>query len=214
MIVARKEEALRAAVATLPGESDWRVANAGDPEAAVRATAACLSRFDRIDIVVNNAGTNPHFGSLTELTSDKATKTMLVNQLGPVVWAAAAVRAGMGDHGGSVINVSSVGGSIVEENIGWYNATKAALDHLTRQLAYELGPKVRVNAVAPGLVKTDMARALWEPMEAELAARLPLRRLGEPQDVANLAVFLASDLASWITGQTFVIDGGLTALPA
>jgi NAD(P)-dependent dehydrogenase (short-subunit alcohol dehydrogenase family) len=85
--------------------------------------------------------------------------------------------------------------------------------HLTRQLAYELGPKVRVNAIAPGLIKTELARAVWEVREPILTARLPLRRLGTPQDVANAAVFLASDASSWITGQALVIDGGALALP-
>ena len=88
--------------------------------------------------------------------------------------------------------------------------SKAALIHLTRQLAQELAPGVRVNAVAPGLVKTDMARALWEPNEARIGASMPLGRLGEPSDIANAAVFLASDLASWITGQTIIVDGGAT----
>jgi NAD(P)-dependent dehydrogenase (short-subunit alcohol dehydrogenase family) len=101
-----------------------------------------------------------------------------------------------------------VGGLSVEGGIGWYNVTKAAVIHLTRQLAGELGPTVRVNALAPGLVKTEFARALWEPGEASIARRLPLRRLGEVDDIAKAALFLCSDAASWITGHTLVIDGG------
>jgi NAD(P)-dependent dehydrogenase (short-subunit alcohol dehydrogenase family) len=107
-----------------------------------------------------------------------------------------------------------VGGLTVEPAIGIYNATKAALLHLTRTLAAELAPTVRVNAIAPGLVKTDMARALWEPNEARIAASMPLGRLGEPADIANTALFLASDMASWITGQTIVVDGGALLGPA
>jgi len=107
-----------------------------------------------------------------------------------------------------VLNLASIGGLSVEHGIGWYNVTKAAVIHLTSQLAGELGPKVRVNAVAPGLVKTDFAKALWEPAGDQIARRLPLRRLGEPDDIAKAALFLCSDAASWITGHTLVIDGG------
>jgi NAD(P)-dependent dehydrogenase (short-subunit alcohol dehydrogenase family) len=114
----------------------------------------------------------------------------------------------MAGRGGVVLNMASVGGLSVEPAIGHYNVTKAALIHLTRTLAQDLAPGVRVNAIAPGLVKTDFARALWEPAEEQVAARMPLGRLGDPVDIANAALFLASDLASWITGQTLVVDGG------
>jgi NAD(P)-dependent dehydrogenase (short-subunit alcohol dehydrogenase family) len=107
-----------------------------------------------------------------------------------------------------VINVASVGGMTVEPSIGVYNATKAALLHMTRTLAMELSPSTRVNALAPGLVKTDMARALWEPNEERMGRAIPLGRLGEPVDIANAALFLASDLATWITGHTLIVDGG------
>ncbi|MGH9058119.1 MAG: SDR family oxidoreductase, partial [Acidimicrobiales bacterium] len=117
-------------------------------------------------------------------------------------------RAGMSERGGSVINVASIGGIRHGGGIGIYDVSKAGLLHLTRVLAAELAPKVRVNALAPGLVKTDFARALWEPDEARTAASMPLGRIGVPSDIADAAVFLASDLASWITGQTFVVDGG------
>ncbi|MDA8207003.1 MAG: SDR family oxidoreductase, partial [Thermaerobacter sp.] len=112
------------------------------------------------------------------------------------------------------LNLASIGGLSVEPGIGWYNVTKAAVIHLTRQLAGELGPAVRVNALAPGLVKTEFARALWEPAEEVISRRLPLRRLGEPEDIANAALFLCSDAASWITGQTLVIDGGALSMPS
>ncbi len=114
----------------------------------------------------------------------------------------------------AVINLSSIGGLSVEPGIGWYNVTKAALAHLTRQLAGELGPGVRVNALAPGLVRTDFARALWEQAGDAVARRLPLKRLGEPDDVATAALFLASDAASWITGHVLVVDGGALAMPS
>ncbi|HZM54291.1 MAG TPA: SDR family oxidoreductase, partial [Acidimicrobiales bacterium] len=115
---------------------------------------------------------------------------------------------------GVVLNLASIGGLSVEAGIGWYNVTKAAVIHLTSQLAGELGPKVRVNALAPGLVKTQLAQALWEPGKEAISRRLPLRRLGEVDDIANAALFLCSDAASWITGETLVIDGGALCTPS
>jgi NAD(P)-dependent dehydrogenase (short-subunit alcohol dehydrogenase family) len=119
----------------------------------------------------------------------------------------------MQERGGSVINIASVGGMTIEPVIGIYNTTKAAVLHLTRTLAADLSPGVRVNAIAPGLVKTDMARALWERDEPAIAKGTPLRRLGEPEDIGNAALFLASDLSSWITGHTLVVDGGAMIKP-
>jgi NAD(P)-dependent dehydrogenase (short-subunit alcohol dehydrogenase family) len=157
---------------------------------------------------VNNAATNPYMGRPIDIDLPRFDKTWQVNFRGPVVWCQEAWKASLAERGGVVVNVASVGGMSVEPAIGHYNVTKAALIHLTRTLAADLAPKVRVNAIAPGLVKTDMARALWEPAEEAIAARMPLRRLGEPTDIANGALFLASDLASWITGHTLVVDGG------
>jgi NAD(P)-dependent dehydrogenase (short-subunit alcohol dehydrogenase family) len=123
-------------------------------------------------------------------------------------------RASMREHGGSIINMASVGGLVTEHGIGYYNATKAAVIHLTRQFAMELSPKVRVNAIAPGLVKTQLARALWEENEEAISKSLPLGRLGVPEDIANAAVFLAGDTSSWMTGQTMVVDGGSVIRPS
>jgi NAD(P)-dependent dehydrogenase (short-subunit alcohol dehydrogenase family) len=132
-----------------------------------------------------------------------------VNQRAIVLWTAEAWNVWMREHGGSVINIASIGGIHVDIGaIGYYNTTKAAVLHLSKQLANELAPKVRVNAIAPGLVKTDFARALWEPNEAATASMIPMGRIGEPDDIAGAAVFLASDAASWITGQNLVVDGG------
>ena len=189
------------------------VANAGEPADAERCVDETMERFGRVDILVNNAATNPYHGDLIDLDLPRAEKTVRVNQYGMIAWTRCAWKASMAEHGGAVVNIASVGGLIVDPHIGYYNATKAAMIHLTRQLAYELGPKARVNAIAPGLIKTELARAVWEVREPILTAKLPLRRLGTPQDVANAAVFLASDASSWITGQTLVIDGGALALP-
>jgi 3-oxoacyl-[acyl-carrier protein] reductase len=126
-------------------------------------------------------------------------------------WTQAAARAGLGRcPGASVLNVASVGGLRAGSPIGAYNASKAAVIHLTRQLASELGPAVRVNAIAPAVVKTRFAKALYEGREDEVAAAYPLRRLGVPEDTAKAAAFLLSDDASWITGETLVVDGGIT----
>jgi NAD(P)-dependent dehydrogenase (short-subunit alcohol dehydrogenase family) len=208
LISSRKEDALKEAASTMTGEVEWFAANAGDEAGATACVEACVERFGGLDILVNNAATNPYMGPLMGIDQPRADKTVQVNQWAIVMWTQLAWKAAMQERGGSVINVASIGGMSVEPSIGYYNVTKAAVIHLTKQLAHELAPSVRVNALAPGLVKTDMARALWEPHEQAIAERLPLRRLGEPEDIANAAVFLASDKASWMTGHTMVVDGG------
>ena len=208
MISSRKAEALEAAAATIEGETAWYAANAGDPDAALACVADTVERLGGLDILVNNAATNPYMGPIIDISAAQADKTVQVNQRGVLLWTQAAWRASMAERGGSVVNISSVGGMSSDGYIGYYNVTKAAVIHLTRQLAFELGPAVRVNCIAPGLVKTDFARALWEPNEAAVAARLPLRRLGTPEDIAAAALFLVSDAAAWITGETLLVDGG------
>jgi NAD(P)-dependent dehydrogenase (short-subunit alcohol dehydrogenase family) len=168
----------------------------------------CVERFGAVDILVNNAAANPYFGNAIDIDLPAYDKTWQVNVRGPLVWAQEAWRRSMQERGGVVVNISSIGGLSVEPGIGIYNASKAALIHLTKTLAAELGPAVRVNAIAPGLVKTDMARVLWESGEDRIAASIPLGRLGEPADIGNAALFLASDLSSWMTGHTLVVDGG------
>ena len=115
----------------------------------------------------------------------------------------------MGEHGGAVVNIASIGGLRTTANIGLYGVSKAALIALTAQLGAELAPRIRVNAVAPAVVKTRFAAALYEGHEAEAASAYPMARLGVPEDVAGAVAFLLSDEASWITGQTLVIDGGV-----
>jgi len=217
MLVSRKAEALADAAASmegLPGDVAWHAANVGDPDAARRGVDATVERFGSLDVLVNNAATNPYFGPVVEIDLARADKTVQVNLEAALVWTQCAWRASMAEHGGSVINLSSIGGLSVEHGIGWYNVTKAALVHLTRQLASELGPAVRVNALAPGLVRTDFARALWERGGDAVAGRLPMKRLGEPDDIAKAALFLASEAASWITGHVLVVDGGALAMPS
>ena len=208
MLSSRKADALEAAVAGIDGDVAWSVANAGDPDQASACVDATIERFGAVDILVNNAATNPYMGPTIDIDLPRLDKTVAVNWRAPLFWSQLAWRAWMQEHGGVILNVASIGGLSVEPTIGAYNATKAALLHLTRTLAAELAPGVRVNAIAPGLVKTDMARALWEPHEEAMARTMPLARLGEPVDISNAAAFLCSDAASWITGTTLVIDGG------
>ncbi len=208
LLTSRRQDALEATAHEIGGDVDIFAANAGDPAQAAAAVEHCMARFGAIDILVNNAATNPYFGPAIDIDLDRYDKTWDVNVRGPLVWTQLAWRASMAERGGGVINVASVGGLSVEPGIGIYNCTKAALIHLTKNLAAELAPTVRVNAIAPGLVKTDMARTLWEPAEERIAASMPLARLGEPVDIANAALYLASDLASWVTGHTLVVDGG------
>lgn len=183
-------------------------AHAVDAEAAQRCVDRTMTEFGRIDVLVNNAGTNPAYGALTDQDHARFAKTFDVNVWAPLQWTALVTAAWMGDNGGAVINVASIGGLIIEANLGIYNATKAAMIHLTKQQAFELGPGVRVNAVAPGVVRTKLAEALWREQETQLGAALPLGRIGEPHDISSAVVFLASDLACWMTGTTLVVDGG------
>lgn len=209
MISSRKEDALRTAAAEIGGDVDVFAANAGDLDAARACIDATIHRFGGLDILVNNAATNPYMGPTIDIDQSRWDKTVQVNLTAPLFWTQHAWHTVMSERGGSVINIASIGGLSVETSIGNYNVTKAALIHQTKTLAKELGPKVRVNAIAPGLVKTDMARALWETGEEQIARMVPAGRLGEPVDIANAALFLASDAASWIVGHTLVVDGGM-----
>ena len=215
LLVSRKAEGLAAAVATLEGldgEASFEAAHVASEDEAIRTVGVCLQRYGRLDVLVNNAGTNPYFGKMIDIDESRMTKTYEVNQASLLFWAKAAWHQWMAEHGGAILNMASVGGINPEPGIGWYNVTKAADIHITKQLAYELGPTVRVNGIAPGVVKTELARALWETAGDHIARSLPLRRLGEPDDVATAALFLVSEQASWITGQILAVDGGTTSM--
>jgi NAD(P)-dependent dehydrogenase (short-subunit alcohol dehydrogenase family) len=207
MLMSRKEDALRAAADEIGGDTAIFAGNAGDIETAQACVAATIKRFGQIDIFVNNAATNPYAGPTLGIDPARYDKTFQVNLRGPLFWCQAVWEAWMIDHPGVIINIASVGGLRAEGNLGVYNLTKAALIHLTKQLAGELG-LTRVVGIAPGLVQTDFAQMLVDNFGDALAKRLPTKRLGVPQDIANLATFLASDLASWMTGETYLIDGG------
>jgi NAD(P)-dependent dehydrogenase (short-subunit alcohol dehydrogenase family) len=208
MLSSRKQDALEAASAEIGGDTAVFAANAGETDQIEACVAATVERWGSVDILVNNAATNPYMGRTIDIDLPRFDKTWQVNYRGPVQWVQHAWQRSMAERGGCVINIASVGGMAVENSIGHYNVTKAALIHLTKTLAADLAPGVRVNAIAPGLVKTDFARALWEPAEELVVKRIPLKRLGEPGDIGHAALFLASDLSSWMTGHTLVIDGG------
>lgn len=191
-----------------PGTAIGYQAHATDEDAARTCVAFAIERFGSLDILVNNAGTNPAYGPLIDIEKSRFAKTLDTNLWGPILWTSLAVKAWMGEHGGSVVNTASIGGIHVAENLGVYNASKAALIHVTKQLALELAPKVRVNAVAPAVVRTKLAESLFAENEDQVAAAYPLGRIGEPDDVASAVAFLACDAAAWITGETLVIDGG------
>jgi NAD(P)-dependent dehydrogenase (short-subunit alcohol dehydrogenase family) len=211
-VTARGADSLAAAVAELGG-ADVAIGvpgRADDPGHQAAAVAQALDAFGRLDMLVNNTGVNPAFGPIADVDPAAAAKIFAVNVLAPLAWTKRARDAWMGEHGGSVVNVASVAGLRASPGIGMYGVSKAALIRLTTELAVELGPGIRVNAVAPAVVKTKFAAALYEGREEQVSAAYPLRRLGVPEDIAGAVAFLLSDQASWITGQTLVLDGGVT----
>ena len=213
-ITARKPDELEEAVRSLDPDGTGRAisarGSADDAEHQQAAVQATVETFGRLDYLVNNAAVNPQYGPLMDADLGAVRKVFEVNVVAILAWTQQAWRAWLQEHGGAVLNVASVGGLRAGSPIGAYNASKAAVIHLTRQLAVELGPGVRVNGIAPAVVKTKFARALYEGREDEVAAHYPLKRLGVPEDTAKLAAFLLSDDASWITGETVTIDGGVT----
>lgn len=210
VITARKAEALAEAVASLGEDRARWVAGSGDDEAHQDETVStALEAFGRIDFLVNNTGINPVYGRMIEVDLEAAEKIFRVNVISAVGWAQKVYRAWQEEHGGAIVNVASVGGLKPAPMIGMYGASKSALIHVTEELAVELGPDIRVNAVAPAVVKTKFAKALYDGREDEVSAPYPLKRLGVPEDIAGIVAFLLSEDAAWLTGQTIVADGGL-----
>lgn len=210
-VTARKQPALEAAVAELggPERAIFAAGSGDDPEHQQAAVQATMAAFGRLDVLVNNTGINPAFGPLLEIEDRLARKMFEVNVLSALSWIRLAHRAWLAEHGGAVVNIASVAGLGVSPGIAFYGITKAALINLTKQLAVELSPGVRVNAVAPAVVKTKFAEALYIDNEEAAAANYLLKRLGEPADVAAAVAYLASSDAAWTTGQTLVVDGGM-----
>ena len=188
-------------------------ANISRKEALQNLVDETMKAFGRVDIVVCNAASNPYYGPMAGI-SDEQFRKVLDNNIVANHWLIAMCAPQMLERrSGSIIIVSSIGGIRGTPVIGAYGISKAADMALARNLAHEFGPhNVRINCIAPGLIKTDFARALWED-ESNLEQRTsttPLRRIGEPDEIAGAAVFLASKAASFMTGQSLVIDGGVT----
>ena len=202
-ITSRKEENLQAVLNDHP-ELKGFVAKADDLAAASTTCQAIVDEAGSLDVLINNAGTNPSAGSMLEVDLSAIQKTWDVNLMGPLMWSREAVKVGIKD---SILNVCSVGGIKPSHFMGAYNVSKAGLIYMTKQLAMELAPEIRVNGIAPAVVKTKLSEMLWA--DEETSSNLhALKRLGEPEDISNLIYFLSSDEASWITGEVVTIDGG------
>ncbi|MEV6217920.1 SDR family oxidoreductase [Nocardia sp. NPDC051833] len=216
LITARKPEPLEAAATELralghTGQVSALASNAGDADARAEAVARAVAEFGSLDILVNNTGINPVYGALMDADLGAVGKIFDVNVVASLGYVQQAYRAWMAEHGGAIVNVASVAGIRSSGVISAYGASKSALIRLTEELAWQLGPNIRVNAVAPGVVKTKFADALYSADEDRAASAYPLKRLGVPEDVARLIAFLVSDEAAWITGDCVRVDGGLLA---
>ena len=208
-ITGRKADQLAEAAKELGGKVLTVQGNAGDDASREEVVARTVEEFGSLDVLVNNTGINPQYGFLMDADLNAVRKIFDVNVVAALGFVQLAWKAWMGEHGGAVVNVASIGGIRSTGVIGAYGASKAALIRLTEELAWQLGPKVRVNAVAPAVVKTKFAEALYVGREEEASQQYPMKRLGTPEDVDSLVAFLCSEKASWITGETVRVDGGL-----
>ncbi|MFF1273324.1 SDR family oxidoreductase [Streptomyces marokkonensis] len=209
-ITGRGEDALKEAVEKLGTDRAVYVAGKAHDEAhQTLAVERAMEAFGRVDYLVNNAGTNPVFGAIADLDLNVARKVFETNVISALGFAQKTWHAWQKDNGGAIVNIASVAGLAPSPFIAAYGVSKAALINLTQQLAHEFAPRVRVNAIAPAVVKTKFAQALYEGREEEAAAGYPLGRLGVPSDIGGAAAFLTSDQSDWVTGQTLVVDGGI-----
>ena len=208
------DEVAAAINAKHPGSAIACPANISSKDDLQRLVDETRKAFGKVDIVVCNAASNPYYGPMSGI-SDDAFRKILENNIIANNWLINMTAPEMTERkDGAIIIISSIGGLRGTGVIGAYAISKAADMQMARNLAQELSPNnIRVNCIAPGLVKTDFAKALWDTPagEARASSGTPLRRLGEPDDIAGAAVFLASKAGSWMTGQTIVVDGGSTS---
>lgn len=211
-ITGRKLEALEDAANSLatPDRVLTCQGQADDEEHQVVALELCAEKFGGVDVLVNNVGVNPEFGDLLAMEARSRARILDTNVLGTVNWTRNFLQTADAGTERAIVTVSSVAGIRPARGIGFYGVSKAALIQLTQQLAFELAPQVRVNAVAPAVIATRFSAALYEGKEDEVVREYPLGRLGTAEDVASAVAFLASSDASWITGQTLIVDGGIT----
>ncbi|MFH8626277.1 SDR family oxidoreductase [Streptomyces vietnamensis] len=216
VITGRTKETLDQAVAALggPAHALGVAGKAADLAHQADTVRQAIETFGSVDLLVNNTGVNPVYDPMVELDLEAARKIVETNCLAALSWIQHVHGTWMKEHGGSIVNVASVSGVKPAPMIGMYGASKAMLLSMTELLAVELGPDIRVNAIAPAVVKTKFATALYEGREQELANAYPLKRLGEPEDIGGVVAFLLSADAAWLTGQNVVIDGGVTLVAA
>jgi NAD(P)-dependent dehydrogenase (short-subunit alcohol dehydrogenase family) len=213
-ISSRKAEHVDAAVAALRAEGlavFGMPAHMGKAAEAHELAARTVEQFDGIDIIVNNAATNPIFGPLQQASDEAFDKIFAVNLKGPLELCRTAHTVMAQRGGGSIVNLSSIGGVSPEAGLGLYSVSKAALISLTKVMAQEWGADgIRANVICPGLIKTKFSKALWqdEQIADQVLGQQPIRRIGVPDDVAGLALFLASDASSYCTGGVYMVDGG------
>ena len=217
VLASRKQAALDEvadAIAERGGQALAVAAHSGDKAALQALVERTLEHFGRLDVLVNNAATNPHFGRLLDADDSYWHKTIEVNLLGNVWLSQAAVEAMRASGGGKIVNVASIAGLNPGNFQGIYSVTKAGVISLTKTLAVELGhDNIQVNAIAPGLVKTRFAKVLWENEDLlqPVLARTPVGRIGDPEDIAGIAHYLASAASDYMTGEVIVVDGGFGA---
>ncbi|WP_260473763.1 SDR family oxidoreductase [Amycolatopsis balhimycina] len=209
LIIGRKQEGLDSAAASLGPRCVARLCHTADEKRATEVIEDLITSHGRVDYLVNNAAANPQWGPTIGVDAGMAAKLAEVDLWAPLLWTKLTHQVWMGANGGSVVNIASVGGLSPSPNTGYYNSVKVGLAFLTKQLSAELAPRVRVNAVAPGFIDTDMARHMPPEQRAALLRQIPMGRLGLPADIAAATSFLLSDHAGWITGHLLAVDGGM-----
>jgi NAD(P)-dependent dehydrogenase (short-subunit alcohol dehydrogenase family) len=213
VLTARKPEPLAETVAEFPDGTAIGIAGkSDDPAHRDEVFDTIAQKFGRLDVLVTNVGINPVYGPTVDIDLDAARKILDVNVIGTLAWVQEAIRhegLKFRENKGRILSISSVAGQNPAEGIGMYGISKAAVAHLVKTLAVELGPDIRVNGIAPAVVKTRFATALYEGREAEVTAAYPVGRLGTPEDIGAAAAYLTSSDADWITAQILTADGGL-----